>query len=220
MIDRRRTRLAAVSLALAAWLATLGGAEAAPGVRYRAKGWVLRTLNGGTAPEILSIRMPPAKGDWLSPLPLVAPRTRFRRFVYERKGTLRGLRRAILGGSATKLELDGRGFVQQLKKGAVYNLIMMGDELLLAETGPSFFRDVVSRHAVLSDYQQAEFAATVQRMEDDTLELANWSGTFMTPAARLQVAADRMREGLGIEKIRVRPVDKKGVLSAAPSPAQ
>jgi hypothetical protein len=207
-------------LALLALLALLGASlrlEAAPAVRYQARSWLYRALNGGAAPEILSVRLP-HQAAMTAPLSPTAPRTRFRRFVYERKGALRGLRKAIVGGKATVLELEGASFLGQLEKGATYNLVVVGDELLLAKTGSGFFRDLVSRHAVLTDYAPADFAATIRKLDDGSLELANWSGTFMTPSSMLPAAATRLRQGLGIERIVIRPVDKKGVLSATPPP--
>jgi hypothetical protein len=192
--------------------------DAAPAVRYRARSPLLRLLNGGTAPEILHVRLPPAPGARLSPIAPTPPRTRFRRWVYERRGLLGSVRRAILEGDAAPLELDGAGFVRQLKKGVVYNLTLAGDDLMLAETGPSLFRDAVSRHAVLTDYGPAEVGATLQRFEDDTLELINWSGTYLTPAARLAVTADRLRQALGLERLVTRPVDERGVVAPAKKP--
>jgi len=139
--------------------------------------------------EILSKNLPPSN-DHLS---------RIKRAVYF-KGVLHRLHETLFAKGEAVGDLPAHEFLAHLQPGVVYNVVVIGDRIILAATGAGFFQDLFSKHAVVADFADLPFAGTMWLETIDqqtTLVLSDESGSYRTPWEFLAPTAAFLTAELG-----------------------
>jgi hypothetical protein len=206
-------RLAA-GLAILLALASPPAAIAVPGLRYEVDRRSHRLLSMTGTPPVMRFRLADRELASLPPLELHEPASMLGRFVFRRQISLRRARADLFAGPATPLELDGAMLTRRLSKGHTYNVVIDGDDLLIAESGAGL-RDLWSKHAMLADFKPMHFVGTLRRFDDDTLELSNATGTYRTPEAYLEPTAAALRRTFGLDRLVTRSEQSLERFSAA-----
>lgn len=114
-------------------------------------------------------------------------------------GLILAIQKTFERGFTSPTFINSQEFLQKLDEDCVYNFVLIGTNLLFSKADDeSFFRSLVSKHSVLANLAEVQFAGKFWYNKDG-LHVSNESGTYRTGAELLSGMSTYLSEALQIE---------------------
>jgi hypothetical protein len=116
------------------------------------------------------------------------------------------VRAVVLNHNRTQFELPfSQILLNKLEIGMTYNFVLLDTKMVIAPTGHSnLVNDLLSKHILLADGQNVDFAGTVEHLPDGDWVISNASGSYRPTIESLENTRTYFETVLGLRNVQIK----------------